>query len=164
MDRSCDEDRARQDLLHSPSLDRRGKQKPGLPKNTRHRTVKGSSRTSVTPGGLFRSWPRTDRGGVPLLLPTTSWWNRHEWVGDHGNWVELRSSLTAKDSDEAVDYNYNPPPQISVTISKDHLLQETLEGRRGGLIHHLAWRGLRKRIKKLAYCWNLLIEIWRNKK
>ena len=30
---------------------------------------KRSSRPSITPGASFRSWPRTDRSGVPLLLP-----------------------------------------------------------------------------------------------
>ena len=30
---------------------------------------KGSSRPYSTPGESFRSWPRTDRSGDPLLLP-----------------------------------------------------------------------------------------------
>ena len=30
---------------------------------------KGSSRPYSTPGEPFRSWPRTDRSGDPLLLP-----------------------------------------------------------------------------------------------
>ena len=31
--------------------------------------LKGSLRPSITPGGPFRSWHRTDRSGVHLLLP-----------------------------------------------------------------------------------------------
>ena len=31
--------------------------------------MKGSSRLSITPGEPFTSWPRTDRSGIPLLLP-----------------------------------------------------------------------------------------------
>ena len=68
MGRACDEKRARQHLPHSPSLDTRGEAETGetqehLASNCR------SLRPFITPGGLFRSWPKTDRGGVPLLLP-----------------------------------------------------------------------------------------------
>ena len=69
MDRACDEKRVRQHLPHSPSLDTRGEGETGATQEHLASNCRGSLIPSITPGGLFRSWPKTDRGGVPLLLP-----------------------------------------------------------------------------------------------
>ena len=55
-----------------------GKRKWGRPKNTWW-----SSRPYSTPGESFRSLPRTDRSGDPLLLPyMPGGIHGHEWVSD----------------------------------------------------------------------------------
>ena len=69
IDQTSDKKRVRQHHPHSPSLDTRGEAElrvaqEHLAPATRQ---KGRSRPSVTPGGPFRGWPRTDRSGVPQL-------------------------------------------------------------------------------------------------
>ena len=65
--------------LHWPP---EGKWKWGWHKKTWCQIVEGELRPSVTLKGPFRSWPRTDRSGVPLLLPymPASMTGMSEWV------------------------------------------------------------------------------------
>ena len=54
---------SRQVNPHTRSRILEGKRKRGRPKNTLRRPVGGSSKPSITTGGPFRSWPRTNKSG-----------------------------------------------------------------------------------------------------
>lgn len=70
MDETCVEKRTRQHLLHSPSLNTRAEAE--MRASQEHLALNWRGGAKEIPshlGGPFRSWSRTERNGVPLLLP-----------------------------------------------------------------------------------------------
>ena len=69
-DQTHNNKRVRLYLSHNSHLSRhqRGSRRGGNPRTPGTELWKGSSRPSMMHGGPFRSWSRTDKSGIPLLL------------------------------------------------------------------------------------------------
>ena len=106
---------------------------------------------SITPRGLFRSWPRTDRSGVPLLLlyMPAGIVGMSEWVMEWTKKYIEGLDLFSKSFQQNI-FQINTPSQTAIYLS--------LDGETGEWRESLAWSP-RDCSRLIASCVGLLLTL-----